>query len=95
MRGFSRKFAVRFSFLMSIPAVLGANILSIAEAVQAGIDTSLLPAYLIGTAVAAVSGYFAIGLVNLLTNKGKFGNFAYYCWGIGAAAVVASLIFHG
>lgn len=95
VRGFSRKFAVRFSFLMSIPAVLGANILSIAEAVQDGIDTSLLPAYLIGTAVAAVSGYFAIGLVNLLTNKGKFGNFAYYCWGIGAAAVVASLIFHG
>ena len=95
MRGFSRKFAVRFSFLMSIPAVLGANILSIAGAVQDGIDTSLLPAYLIGTAVAAVSGYFAIGLVNLLTNKGKFGNFAYYCWGIGAAAVVASLIFHG
>ena len=44
---------------------------------QEGIDTSLLPAYLIGTAVAAVSGYFAIGLVNLLTNKGKFGNFAY------------------
>ena len=93
--GFERKFAVRFSFLLSIPAVLGANILSIAEAVQEGIDTSLLPAYLIGTAVAAVSGYFAIGLVNLLTNKGKFGNFAYYCWGIGAAAVVASLIFHG
>ena len=95
VRGFSRKFAVRFSFLMSIPAVLGANILSIAGAVQEGIDTSLLPAYFIGTAVAAVSGYFAIGLVNLLTNKGKFGNFAYYCWGIGAAAVVASLIFHG
>ena len=95
VRGFSRKFAVRFSFLMSIPAVLGANILSIGEAVQDGIDTSLLPAYLIGTAVAAVSGYFAIGLVNLLTNKGKFGNFAYYCWGIGAAAVVASLIFRG
>ena len=32
--GFDRKFAVRFSFLLSIPAVLGANILSIAEAVQ-------------------------------------------------------------
>ena len=36
--GFDRKFAVRFSFLLSIPAVLGANILSIAEAVQEGID---------------------------------------------------------
>ncbi len=80
---------------MSIPAVLGANILSISETVKAGIDTSQLPAYIIGTVVAAVSGYFAIGLVNLLTNKGKFGNFAYYCWGVGAAAVVASLIFRG
>jgi len=53
----------------------------------------MLPAYIVGTIVAAVSGYFAIRLVNLLADKGKFGNFAYYCWGIGAAAVVASLIF--
>ncbi len=93
MRGFSRKFAVRFSFLMSIPAVLGASVLSIGEAVSAGIDVSLLPGYIGGTVVAAVSGYFAIRLVNLLANKGKFGNFAYYCWGIGAAAVVVTLIF--
>ena len=93
LRGFSRRFAVRFSFLMSIPAVLGANILTIGDAVQQGIDTSMLPAYIVGTIVAAVAGYFAIRLVNLLANKGKFGNFAYYCWGIGAAAVVASLIF--
>ena len=91
--GYERRFAVRFSFLLSIPAVLGANILSIGEAVQEGIDVSLLPAYIVGTLVAAVSGYFAIRLVNLLADKGKFGNFAYYCWGIGAAAVVASLIF--
>ena len=94
LRGFSRKFAVRFSFLLSIPAVLGANIISIGDAVAAGIDTSLLPAYIAGTVVAAVSGYFAIRLVNSLADKGKFGNFAYYCWGIGAAAVIATLIFH-
>ena len=48
----------------------------------------------IGMVIAAVSGYFAIGLVNLLADKGKFGKFAFYCWGIGAAAVVATLIFH-
>ncbi len=93
MRGFHRRFAVRFSFLLSIPAVLGANILSIGDAVQQGIDVSQLPAYLVGTIVAAVSGFFAIRLVNMLADKGKFGHFAYYCWGIGAAAVVASLIF--
>ena len=93
-RGFSRRFAVRFSFLMSIPAVLGANIISIKDAVAEGIDPAMLPVYLVGTAVAAVSGYFAIRLVNLLADKGKFGSFAYYCWGVGAAAVVATLIFH-
>lgn len=42
--GFDRKFAVRFAFLLSIPAVLGANILHIADAVKAGIDWALLPA---------------------------------------------------
>ena len=94
LRGFSRKFAVRFSFLLSIPAGLGANIISIGDAGAAGIDTSLLPAYIAGTVVAAVSGYFAIRLVNSLADKGKFGSFAYYCWGIGAAAVIATLIFH-
>lgn len=94
MLGFKREFAVRFSFLMSIPAVLGANIISIGDAVSTGVDASKLPAYLLGTAIAAVSGYFAIGLVNTLANKGKFGRFAFYCWGVGTAAVVATLIFH-
>ena len=93
MRGFRRKFAVRFSFLLSIPAVLGGQHPHHRGCRPAGIDTSMLPAYIVGTIVAAVSGYFAIRLVNLLADKGKFGNFAYYCWGIGAAAVVASLIF--
>ena len=94
LRGFQRTFAVRFSFLMSIPAVLGANIISIKDAMEAGIDTSLMPMYVAGTIVAAVAGYFAIRLVNILADKGKFGNFAYYCWGVGAAALVAFAIFH-
>ena len=94
LRGFDRSFAVRFSFIMSIPAVLGANIISIKDAMEAGIDTSHMPMYIGGTIVAAISGYFAIRLVNLLADKGKFGNFAYYCWGVGAAALVAAIIFH-
>ena len=94
LRGFQRSFAVRFSFILSIPAVLGANIISIKDAMEAGINSSMMPMYIAGTIVAAVSGYFAIRLVNLLADKGKFGNFAYYCWGVGAAALVAFAIFH-
>ena len=62
-------------------------------AVAEGIEPGMLPGYIVGTLVAAVAGYFAIRLVNILADKNKFGNFAYYCWGIGAAAVVATLIF--
>ncbi len=86
--GMDRKFAVRFAFLLSIPAVLGANILHIADAVRSGIDPSLLPAYFLGVAVAAVSGYLSIRLLKLVAAKGRFGAFAYYCWAAGAVTLV-------
>lgn len=91
-RGFDRTYAVKFSFLMSIPAVLGANILSIVDAVKAGIDTSLLPMYLVGVLVAMVSGYASISLLRLIARKGRFGGFAYYCWGAGLVTLILSLI---
>lgn len=92
LRGFDRSFAVRFSFLMSLPAVLGANILTLKDALEAGIDLTQLPAYLAGTLVAAVVGYFAIHLVNLLADKGKFGAFAWYCWAVGLIALAANFL---
>lgn len=91
-RGFSREFAVKFSFLLSIPAVLGANILSLIDAVQEGIDWTLMPVYLVGVAVAAVSGYLAIRLLKYISQKGSFGGFAYYCWGIGLVTLILSLV---
>ena len=42
--------------------------------------------------IAGVVGYFAIGLVNLLASKGKFGAFAYYCWAAGLVFLVLSLM---
>lgn len=92
LMGCKREFAVRYSFLLSIPAVIGANILTIKDAFQAGIDWSLLPAYILGVVVSAVTGYFAIRLVNALSDKGKFGKFAYYCWGVGVLALILSAI---
>ena len=92
-RGFERKFAVRFAFLLSIPAVLGANILEISDVIAAGgIDTALLPTYAVGVLTAAVSGYLSIALVRLVANKGKFGAFAYYCWAAGAVTLVLTAL---
>lgn len=90
--GCRREFAVRFSFLLSIPAVIGANILTLVDAIQVGIDWKLMPAYLLGVVVSAVAGYFAIRLVNMLSNRGKFGNFAYYCWGVGLMALILTAV---
>lgn len=91
-RGMERRFAVRFAFLLSIPAVLGANILQIFDVAEAGVDWSLLPSYLLGVAAAALSGYLSIRLVRMVADKGKFGAFAYYCWAAGAITVVLSLL---
>lgn len=91
-RGFSREFAVKFSFLLSIPAVLGANLLSLIDAAQAGIDWSLMPMYAAGIITAAVSGYLAIRLLKFITQRGSFGAFCYYCWGAGLVTLILSLI---
>ena len=86
--GYERRFAVRFSFLLSIPAVLGANILSVGDAVQAGINGAEVPMYLVGVAVAAVTGYLCIRLLKYIADKGRFGAFAYYCWAAGVLTLV-------
>ena len=91
--GLERPFAVKFAFLMSIPAVLGANIISLIKALMEDTDFSLMPVYLVGMLCAAVSGIVAIGLVKLITNSGRFGSFSYYCWTIGIATIIMSLIF--
>lgn len=91
--GFERKFAVRFAFLLSIPAVLGANILEIGDVIAAGgIDVSLLPVYAVGVVTAAVSGYLSIALVRMVANKGKFGAFAYYCWAAGVVTLILTAL---
>ena len=90
--GFERKFAVRFAFLLSIPAVLGANILSLKDAIDAGIDYASIPAYLAGVAVAAVSGYACIRLLRYVADKGRFGAFAYYCWAAGALTLLLTVL---
>ena len=86
--GFERKFAVRFSFILSIPAVLGANILSIKDALDAGVNWGELPVYLVGVLVAAASGYACIRLLKMIANRGRFGWFAYYCWAVGLLTLI-------
>ncbi len=92
--GFERRFAVRFGFLLSIPAVLGANILSLKDAFETGIEWGQVPVYLVGVIVAAVSGYFCIRLLRMIADRGRFGAFSYYCWAVGVVTLVIGAIHH-
>lgn len=92
LRGFERSFAVKFSFLLSIPVVLGANLVSLIKVFSTGVEWSYVPMYLVGVACAFVSGYFAIYFLRLVVQRGKFGGFCYYCWGAGLVTLLLSLI---
>ena len=90
--GLNRNFAVRFSFLMSLPAVLGATLMKLYDAINNGVDTSRFPAYLLGMAIAGITGFFAIKIVKTLSKKGKFGKFCWYCFFAGVLTIVLTII---
>lgn len=94
MCGFERSFAVRYSFLMSLPAIVGATLLEVLDIVQmpGSVELERMPAYLLGMIVSGVVGYLAIGLINKLVSKGRFGVFSYYCWGAGIVFMILSLL---
>lgn len=91
--GHDRSFAVKFSLLMSIPAVLGATLLKLVDAFKVGIDPALIPAYLFGMIAAMISGVLSIGLLKMISRKARFGGFSYYCWVAGVITIILSLIF--
>ena len=91
-RGLSETFAVRFSLLLSIPAVFGATVASLYSAIRVGVNFSFFPLYLVGFIIATVTGFFAIQVLRRLVKKGGFGKLAYYCWGVGLLAMILSLV---
>ncbi|MGS0764687.1 undecaprenyl-diphosphatase UppP [Syntrophomonas curvata] len=77
--GMERELAARFSFLLSIPVIIGAGIFELSD-VSAGSLGQNLPSYLGGTLVAALFGYLAIKIVLRLVRHGRLSVFSYYCW---------------
>lgn len=91
--GLKREMAVRFSFLMSIPAVLGAVLLKGKDIIEAGTATEgLFLQYGVGAAVAAIVGILSIKLLEKVVLNKKFHYFAYYCWAVGAIAIGAFIL---
>ena len=94
-QGFDRTFAVRFSFILSIPAILGACVLKLpdffSETLHSSNPSQLL-IYLAGALAAAIVGVCAMKLLELIAKKSTFRIFSYYCALAGIGAIVYSLI---
>ncbi|MBQ3391069.1 MAG: undecaprenyl-diphosphate phosphatase [Clostridia bacterium] len=86
--GFKRDYAVRYSFILSLPTTLAAVLLEVYDVSKSGVLPERWAPYLIGMAVAAVTGYAAIGLVKLLVRENKFSVFAWYCLVVGTATIL-------
>lgn len=85
--GFRKNFAVRYSFLMSIPAILGAMILELGELGSESMTLELGLSYVVGMIVAAFFGYLSIRYMLKMIQKKKFKFFAIYCFFMGVVAV--------
>ncbi len=84
-RGLDRELAARFSFLLSIPAILGAVVVEGRHAASVPPE-DVLP-YLAGTIVALVVAYSTIGWLLRLVQEHRLRYFAYYCWILGLAVL--------
>jgi len=88
LSGFDRTFAVKYSFIMSIPAVLGAAVLELKDLSLATTASSEIVNYVVGMVVAAVVGYICIKTMLLVVRKKKFTIFSVYCMIVGVIAVI-------
>lgn len=89
-RGLDREFAAKFSFLISVPVILGANLLHLKDLAQGegGAAMSFGLPELAGTMAAAVAGFWAIKyMIRLIVNKGM-RMFAWYVWVLGALILI-------
>jgi undecaprenyl-diphosphatase len=79
MQGVKRKQVATFSFLMFIPAILGATILEIGDVSQ----VSNIPALVAGTLTAVIVGLISLKLLLKIIRKDKFRYFGWYCLALG------------
>ena len=93
-RGFSREFSVRFAFIMSLPVILGANLLELIDVIRdpASMGEVSAVCYIVGILAAMISGLAAIRMVRFVSKRGNFRPFVVYCMLAGTVTIVASLI---
>jgi len=90
--GVKRASAARFSFLLMVPATLGAGILSLIELASEGVLVSDLPLLAIGFLAAAITGYLAIRWLLVYLTRRPLTIFALYCASVGLGGLLLSVL---
>ena len=87
--GIPAKTAAEYSFLLSIPAILGAVVLKIRD-----VGDTTIPFHIVGAGMLAsfIVGYIALRLLLVVLNRGKFSLFSYYCIALGLGSLLIALI---
>ncbi len=87
--GVAPKQAARFSFLLSIPAILGAVSLKLKDAATMWVDPMPI---VVGTLTSFLVGYAALRLLLAMLDRGKLSGFSYYCFGVGVTVLIFRML---
>ena len=90
--GYDKRFAVKYSFIMAIPAILGAACLEIGQVFSSRISLSQFFIYLAGAVTAGVVGYFSCRKMLTIVRKKKFRGFAIYCLILGSISIIGYVV---
>ena len=83
---------MRFAFLLSMPAIVGAAVFELPDALAAGWSNALLLPCAVGFAAAMASGLLAIRLVRTLMRRNSFYWFSVYCAAVGLITVLLNIL---
>lgn len=86
--GLRRRWCVLLSFLILVPATLGATVMGVRDALAQGIGAGDVLPILVATVISAIVGYYALRLLTSLVIRRRFHWFAYYCWALGGGFLV-------
>lgn len=96
IRGLKRDFAAKFSFLISLPAILGAAVFELIKLVDGGpgLSSVLQPEVVLGFLAALISGYLAVRFMLKVISTGSLKGFAYYVFLVGSIVLVDQIFFN-
>ena len=88
--GVGRQSAGKFSFLMCVPAILGALALKLADGLSDGLllTAAYIDAMILGLIISFISGYLALKLLLGFVSSGRLSWWSWYCWAVGGWAIV-------